>query len=126
MNSQDILNRYEWRELIEMLPVVQEFFGGDEDSHGLNALMQGLAVYVEKTLAQVDAGKPFVWYNLGFNSELIWALGDVMPITVEALGALHSCLCNSRITKDFIDEAQAVGIPRRFLFSRQAFHRGDP
>ena len=111
MNSQDILNRYEWREMIEMLPVVQEFFGGDEDSHGLNALMQGLAIYVEKTLAQVDAGKPFVWYNLGFNSELIWALEDVMPITVEALGALHSCLCNSRITKDFIDEAQAVGIP---------------
>jgi len=59
----------------------------------------------------VYAGKPFVWYNLGFNSELIWAMQDVHPITIEALGALHSCLCNSRNTHAFIDEAQAAGIP---------------
>jgi benzoyl-CoA reductase/2-hydroxyglutaryl-CoA dehydratase subunit BcrC/BadD/HgdB len=97
--------------MFEMLPVVQEFFGGDQDSHGLNALLGGIDHYAKQMLTHLDAGKPFVWYNLGFNSELIWALQDVMPITVETLGALHSALCNSRITKEFIDEAQAVGIP---------------
>ena len=49
MNRQDIINSVEWRELFETLPVVQGFFGGDPDSHGFNALMQGLAVYIEKS-----------------------------------------------------------------------------
>jgi benzoyl-CoA reductase/2-hydroxyglutaryl-CoA dehydratase subunit BcrC/BadD/HgdB len=111
MRSRDIINRPEWREIFEMLPVLQDFFGGDPDSHGLHALLQGLDSYLKKMLARADEGKPFVWYNLGFNSELIWALQDVHPVAVEMQGALHSILCNSRYTHAFIDEAQAVGIP---------------
>ena len=114
--------------MFETIPVMKEFFGGDPDSHGINALIQGLAVYMEKTLAHVDAGKPFVWYNLGFNSELIWALEDVHPITIEALGALHSALCNRQNALDFIDHAQAVGIPADCCSADKiaigAIHRG--
>ena len=128
MNRQDVINTREWREMFETIPVMKEFFGGDPDSHGINALIQGLAVYMEKTLAHVDAGKPFVWYNLGFNSELIWALEDVHPITIEALGALHSALCNRQNALDFIDHAQAVGIPADCCSADKiaigAIHRG--
>ena len=128
MNRQDILNKREWRELFEALPVIQGFFGGDPDSHGINELLRNLAVYTEELLAHADAGKPFVWYNLGFNSELIWALEGVHPITIELLGALHSTLCNSQNTLDFIDGAQAVGIPADCCSADKlaigAIHRG--
>jgi benzoyl-CoA reductase/2-hydroxyglutaryl-CoA dehydratase subunit BcrC/BadD/HgdB len=128
MNRQDIINKREWREMFETIPVMKEFFASDPDSHGLNSIIQGLSVYMEKTLAHVDAGKPFVWYNLGFNSELIWALEDVHPITIEALGALHSALCNRQNALDFIDQAQAVGIPADCCSADKiaigAIHRG--
>ena len=111
MNRQDIINKREWRELFEALPVVQGFFGGDPDSHGINELLRNIGVYMEELLAHADDGKPFVWYNLGFNSELIWALEGVHPITIELLGALHSTICNNQNALDFIDAAQTVGIP---------------
>lgn len=111
MNRQDILNTPEWREIFESLPVLQGFFGGDPDAHGITSLLEGVAVYAEKMLDHVDRGSPFVWYNLGFNSELIYALTDVHPITIELLGALHTIICNGRHALDFIDHAQAVGVP---------------
>ncbi len=111
MKREDFIQTREWRELFETIPVLQGFFAGDPDSHGLNALLHGIAVYLEKMLARADAGSPFVWYNLGFNSELIYALDDVHPITIELLGALHSILGNNRNTLAFIDAAQASGVP---------------
>jgi benzoyl-CoA reductase/2-hydroxyglutaryl-CoA dehydratase subunit BcrC/BadD/HgdB len=111
MNRKDILNMREWREIFETLPVLQKFFSGDPDAHGINSFLRGVAIYLERLLANVDEGKPVVWYNLGFNSELIYALDGVSPLTIELPGALHSIIGNNRNTLDFIDGAQAVGIP---------------
>jgi benzoyl-CoA reductase subunit B len=111
MKRADMLARREWRDLFETLPVVQKFFAGDPDSHGINALLQGTVTYLHKLVDHADQGKPFVWYNLGFEPELIYALGDVHPINIELPGALHSCLGDGQHTLDFIDEAQAVGVP---------------
>ena len=57
MNRQDIINKREWRELFEALPVVQGFFGGDPDSHGINELIRNIGVYMEELLAHADDGK---------------------------------------------------------------------
>jgi len=111
MTGRELVQNRVWREIFETLPVVEGFFGGDPDSHGLNALVKGVHGYVQSLLRNADNGKPVVWYNLGFQSELIYALDDVQPLTIELLGALHSILGNGQNVLDFIDLAQAVGIP---------------
>ncbi len=111
MTGKELMQKREWRELFESLPVVQGFFAGDPDSHGINALLDGVIGYIHNLFREVDRGKPVVWYNLGFQSELIYALGDVQPFTIEFPGALHSIMGNGQNALDFIDLAQAVGIP---------------
>jgi len=111
MTRQEFTRKREWREILETLPVVEGFFGGDPDSHGLNALVAGVHGYLERLFRNVDNGKPIVWYNLGFQSELIYALEDAQPLTIELMGALHSILGNGQNALDFIDLAQAAGVP---------------
>lgn len=111
MNSGDIIRIPEWRRIFESLPVIRGFFAGDRQSHGINELLKGFSIYLEKMLDHVDNGHPFVWYNLGFNSELIYALGDVAPLPIESLGVMHNLLGDISVTLDFIDGAQAAGIP---------------
>ncbi len=111
MTGNELLQKREWRELMETLPVVQGFFGGDPDSHGINTMLDGVIGYIENLFNEVEKGKPVVWYNLGFQSELIYALGDVQPVTIEFPGALHSAMGNGQNALDFIDGAQAAGIP---------------
>ena len=111
MNREDIINTREWRLIFETLPALQKFFAGDPDAHGINTLLRGVAVYMERMLHHLDQGHPFIWYNLGFNSELVYALGDVCPITIESLGVMHNLLGDINVSLDFIDSAQAAGIP---------------
>jgi len=68
-------------------------------------------IYMEKALHHVDNGHPFVWYNLGFNPELVYALGDACPFPIEQLGVLHCLMGDINTAQDFIDGAQAAGVP---------------
>ena len=111
MNREDVINTREWRLIFETLPALQRFFAGDPDAHGFNTLLHGVAVYMERMLHHLDEGHPFIWYNLGFNSELVYALGDACPIAIESLGVIHNLLGDINVSLDFIDSAQAAGIP---------------
>ncbi|MFH1539171.1 MAG: 2-hydroxyacyl-CoA dehydratase family protein [bacterium] len=111
MNRYDVINMPEWREIFQNLPVLRHFFTGDPDSHGIIELTRGISIYLEKMLHHVDSGHPFVWFNLGFNPELIFALGDVCPITIESLGVMHNLLGDIDTSLDFIDSAEAAGLP---------------
>ena len=111
MNRNDMLQRKEWRDIFETLPVLQEVFASDPDAHGMNGLIRGVMIYLEKMLHHVDRGNPFVWYNLGFNSELIYALGDTCPVPKEALGVLHNLMGDINTSLEFIDSAEASGVP---------------
>jgi benzoyl-CoA reductase/2-hydroxyglutaryl-CoA dehydratase subunit BcrC/BadD/HgdB len=111
MNRSNMIKAPEWRTIFETVPALQKFFAGDPDSHGMNAFLRGIAIYLEKLLHHLDQGHPFVWHNLGFSPELIHVLEDVFPIPIELLGVLHSINGNSNTVLDFIDGAQAVGIP---------------
>ncbi|MFW5741020.1 MAG: 2-hydroxyacyl-CoA dehydratase subunit D, partial [Myxococcota bacterium] len=110
-SSAQMLREPAWRELLETLPVLQTFFDGDPRSYGIQMLLRGVTEYTNGTLAAVDDGRPFVWYNLGFNSELIYALGDVQPLPIEALGVMHNLLGSLDRSLEFIDTAVAAGIP---------------
>ncbi len=112
MNSRrEIISTPQWRDIFETLPTLQGFFDGDPHGHGMRSLLHAVAINLEKILYHVDAGHPFVWHNLGFNPELVYALGHVMPFPIETLGVLHCLLGDLDTTLDFIDTAQACGVP---------------
>ncbi len=107
-----MVGKPEWRSILESLPVIKRFFEGDPDSHGINALMRGMSIYLEKLVDNLERENPAVWYNLGFNSELIYALdGGAAALPIEALGVMHNLLGDIKISMDFIDTAQAEGVP---------------
>jgi benzoyl-CoA reductase/2-hydroxyglutaryl-CoA dehydratase subunit BcrC/BadD/HgdB len=112
MNSRsNIIRTPQWRDIFETLPTLQGFFDGDPHGHGMRALLHAVAINLEKILYHVDADHPFVWHNLGFNPELVYAMGDVMPFPIETLGVLHCLLGDIDATLEFIDTAQASGVP---------------
>ncbi|MDY0002546.1 MAG: 2-hydroxyacyl-CoA dehydratase family protein [Polyangia bacterium] len=106
-----LLETPEWRELLESLPVLRSFFAGDPGAHGITALLHGVSIYLERLFDSIDRGAPCVWYNLGFNPELVYALGDAQPITIEMLGVMHNLLGNLDRSLAFIDRAEAEGAP---------------
>jgi benzoyl-CoA reductase/2-hydroxyglutaryl-CoA dehydratase subunit BcrC/BadD/HgdB len=77
----------------------------------MQALLHAVDTYLRETQDHVEAGHPVVWYNLGFNSELIHALGHTCPLPIEALGVMHNLLGNLTTSLDFIDTAVAAGVP---------------
>jgi benzoyl-CoA reductase/2-hydroxyglutaryl-CoA dehydratase subunit BcrC/BadD/HgdB len=111
MKSDAILQMKEWRTVFETLPVLRRFFAEDPDSHGMNAILAGLSSYLEKMVAHVDRGDPFVWYNLGFNPEIVHALGGVCPVATETLGAIHSIIADHSVVTGFIDRSHAESVP---------------
>jgi benzoyl-CoA reductase/2-hydroxyglutaryl-CoA dehydratase subunit BcrC/BadD/HgdB len=100
----------QWRELLEHIPTLGRFFASDPDSHGMRGLIEALDAYFARLLGHLDRRDPVVWYNLGFNSELIYALG-ACPAPIEALGVLHNLLGEIDYSLDFIDTAEAAGVP---------------
>ena len=111
MNREQLVARPEWNSVLGSMPVIQRFFAGDPDSHGINSLLHNMTIYLEKLFDHVDRGNPFIWYNLGFNSELVYALGESCPLPIEMLGVLHNLLGDIDVSMDFIDGAQAAGMP---------------
>jgi benzoyl-CoA reductase/2-hydroxyglutaryl-CoA dehydratase subunit BcrC/BadD/HgdB len=111
MNRGHVLQLAPWRELFDTLPVLTKFFAGDPHGHGMQALLHAVDTYLRETQDHVEAGHPVVWYNLGFNSELIHALGHTCPLPIEALGVMHNLLGNLTTSLDFIDTAVAAGVP---------------
>ncbi len=111
MNRDELLKRPQWREIFRTVPVLAEAFASDPDSHGIKGVVDATNIYFAKLLDHVDRGDPVVWYNLGFNSELVYALGDACPLPIEALGAIHTLMGEPKFALDFIDTAEAAGVP---------------
>lgn len=111
MNREDIIQAPEWRTLLETLPVMANFFSSDANSHGIRELLRGVSIYLERMVDYVDNGNKVIWYNLGLNSELVYALGDVFPLPIEGFGAMHNVFGDINCTIDLIDTAEAAGVP---------------
>jgi benzoyl-CoA reductase/2-hydroxyglutaryl-CoA dehydratase subunit BcrC/BadD/HgdB len=111
MNREALLSLPPWRELFRTIPVLSRFFAGDPHSHGLNGLVRAVSIYLGRLVHHLDRGDPFLWYNLGFNPELVYALGDVCPLPIESLGVMHNLLGDLSTSQGFIDAAEAAGVP---------------
>jgi len=111
MNREELLSKPQWREIFRAIPILGGAFASDPDSHGIKGVLEATSIYFERLLDQIDRDRPVVWYNLGFNSELIYALGDACPLPIETLGALHTMMGEPKFAIDFIDTAEAAGVP---------------
>lgn len=110
-SRRDLIALPEWRTLFEGVPVLREFVDADPDALGFRGLLEGVAIYFERLVHHVDKRNPVIWYNLGFNAELVYALGNALPIPIETLGVMHSLLGNHEYSLGFIDDAESNGVP---------------
>ncbi|MBN1944018.1 MAG: 2-hydroxyacyl-CoA dehydratase [Bradymonadales bacterium] len=111
MSTEPVLAKPQWQELFLTLPVLRRFFEGDPDSLGMHALLRQVQGYLEALMRHADRQDPVVWYNLGFNAELVHALGDVCPVPIESLGVMHNLVGDINQSLAFIDIAEAAGVP---------------
>lgn len=99
----------EWETVWETVNEMHRLFEADPDEIALKTLIRCIREFIADQLGKFDAGKPAVWYNLGFNAELIHALGDVANITVAEMAAMSSIAGDQADTEAFIDTAHAHG-----------------
>ncbi|OGP58664.1 MAG: hypothetical protein A2V67_16635 [Deltaproteobacteria bacterium RBG_13_61_14] len=98
----------EWETVWATLTRMDSLFAADPEGRGLSGMLSNLRGFLLDKFSKSDAGQPAVWYNLGFNPELIWALG-VVPFCVSELAALSSIVGDQADTEAFIDLAESKG-----------------
>jgi benzoyl-CoA reductase/2-hydroxyglutaryl-CoA dehydratase subunit BcrC/BadD/HgdB len=101
----------EWSVVLDAIPNLIELLRQDPAGHGIRALMEGMWEYLGDTAAHMESGSPFVWYNLGFNPEIILGLGDVGRICIESQAVLQNVVGDPAYTQEFIDLAESSGLP---------------
>ena len=111
ITRETILRTPEWADLFQTLPVLDKFFRGDPNGHGMHGLLRNVSWYLNQVLDHVDREDPVIWYNLGFNSELVYALGGTCPLPIESLGVMHNLLGTLQTSLEFIDTAVGNGVP---------------
>jgi len=101
----------EYRVLMDTLPDLLDFLHDDPRSHGMRGLVSAVWDYLGETAALWEDGAPFVWFNLGFSSDLIRGLDGVGRICVESQAALQSLMGDPESTHESIDLAESAGVP---------------
>lgn len=99
----------EWETIWETTNGLISCFGADPSGIGINGLFANVRDYMTDFFKKVDSGAPVVWYNLGFNPELIFALGDVGNVAVAECAALSSIIGDQADTEAYIDIAEEHG-----------------
>jgi len=101
----------EWRVLVESTPALIQTLEADEHSHGMRALANSIWEDLGNYARSWEGGEPFVWYNLGFNPEIILGFEGVERNCIESQAVLQNLLGDIEYTHGFIDRAEAAGVP---------------
>jgi hypothetical protein len=103
----------EWQSLLTSLPSIQKFLETDPCGYAMQEMVRCASLWTDRMFWAVDNHHPFVWYNLGFSPELIYGLGrgQVCPLTIEMMGVVQNLIGDIRYTMEFIDAAEAGGVP---------------
>lgn len=99
----------EWETVFSTLGDMETLFAADPDGQGIVGIIRNLKIFVDDLFGRIDAGQPAVWYNLGFNPELVVALGEATPICPPEIAALSSIFGDQTHTEALIDLAEAHG-----------------
>jgi benzoyl-CoA reductase/2-hydroxyglutaryl-CoA dehydratase subunit BcrC/BadD/HgdB len=101
----------EWRVLLETIPGLIEVFENDDKGHGMRDLVGETWEYLGEMANMWEQNAPFVWYNLGFNPELVLALDGVGRVCIESQAVFQNILGDPEIAHEFIDQAESAGVP---------------
>jgi benzoyl-CoA reductase/2-hydroxyglutaryl-CoA dehydratase subunit BcrC/BadD/HgdB len=107
----NFMQKEEWRVLLESIPALIETLEADPHSHGMKGLVKAIWEFLGEVAGSWERGEAFVWYNLGFNPEIILGLEGVQRNCIEAQAVLQNILGDIENTHRFIDRAEAAGIP---------------
>lgn len=101
----------EWETIWQTIDMGIRLFGADPNGLGMYSLVSNVRSLVGKTFEQIDDGRPFVLYNLGFNPEMILGLGGAGAghLCVSLITALASLIGDQADTEALIDAAEAAG-----------------
>ncbi|MBW1810771.1 MAG: 2-hydroxyacyl-CoA dehydratase [Deltaproteobacteria bacterium] len=100
-----------WRTLLDTIPELIDVLQGDDQGLGLRSLVVETWEYLAEMATQWEQGAPFVWYNLGFNPEMILALDGVGRICIESQAVFQNIIGDPEIAHEFIDLAESAGVP---------------
>jgi benzoyl-CoA reductase subunit B len=106
-----LMRKAEWRVLLESIPALMETLEADPDSHGMKELARAIWEELGEMAAGWERGEPFVWYNLGFNPEIILGIEGAGRICIESQAVLQNLLGDIEFTHGFIDRAESAGVP---------------
>jgi len=101
--------KQEWETVWKTLSDLKMLFAGDQEELALNALMQNIQNFIREQFQKADAGKPAIWYNIGYGPPLIYALGDVNNVPLAEMSALCSIIGDQADTEALIDASEAAG-----------------
>ena len=111
MIRQRLLQVPEWRALLETIPPLLEVLEHDHRGHGFRTLISSVWDYLGETSGLWADDAPFVWYNLGFNPEIVLGIEGVGRICIESQAVLQNILGDPEFTHQFIDLAESAGVP---------------
>ena len=98
----------EWETIWDTLTEMESLFSADPEGTGLSGALSNTLHLLRAQFTRADAGQPAVWYNLGFNPELLWALGGVNPFCVSEAAALSSIRAVARIAAPATTKARPL------------------
>jgi benzoyl-CoA reductase subunit B len=107
----DLFNAREWRVFSDTLPDLIRLLRADQRGHGILQLVSETWDYLGEVHDRYARGDPFVWYNLGFNPELVLALDGVGNICIESQAVMQNTLGDPALCHEFIDAAESAGVP---------------
>ena len=108
---EQLYSRPEYRVLIDTLPSLHGFLKDEPASHGLRGLISAAWAFLGETATLMERDAPFVWFNLGFSSDLLLGFEDVGRACVVSQAAFQSLMGEQEFTHAFIDLAEARGVP---------------
>lgn len=112
MSREALLEKPEWRSLIETIPELLGALSTCPEARGLYCLVDEVWGYLGELAQRWDEGAPITWYNLGFSCELIAGFGeDVGRTCIESMGVLQNVLGDPALCQAMIDRAEAEGLP---------------
>jgi len=99
-----------WTNVYTKVQAATRIFGSDPDSSGFLAFVAAMRNYAARLLTSMRDNEPIVWHNLGWNNEFLNAMGTT-GVCVQQLAVFHNILQNNDECNEFIDLAEAHGIP---------------
>lgn len=109
--EKDALERWKlWTSVYAKTQAGTRLFSSDPEGTAFSAFIVAMRNYVARLLTAMKEEQPIIWYNLGWNNEFLHAMG-LTGVCVQQSAVFHNILQNNDQCNDYIDIAEAHGLP---------------